>query len=663
MSALVRLIALAFLLELTQATGTFATTFTVTNTSSSGSGSLYQAVSDANTSAGTDTILFAAEVRGTIYNEGTLVISDPLAMIGPGADLLAISIGTNGRVILIKDRYDMNFLFKGLTFRGGRTPTFSGAGMFISADTVKLMDCIIRDNVSTYHNMGGGGAIFSLGHFYLINCLIMDNRSCGGGAGISISSSSNVFMSNTSICNNMVPDHPFYGGGGIYNAGNLEMENCTVSGNSQQIKGGAIYSYGYLKMNNCTVTDNSSDTCGGIYENSPMSGDTVITIRNSIVAGNISTASYNDLRGRIYSYGYNLIGDRSGAVIVGNTSDDLYDVDPMLSTLDSISPTVMLHRLEDGSPAIDRADNVTCSITDQRGIARPQDGDEDGSSVADIGAYEAIVDADEDGIPNSNEMGPNGDDAGYDGNEDGTPDHSQSNVTSMWNFNSSSYVTIAGPDGAKLLSVQAVKDPSSGDVPGGVSFPVGFFRFTVDLQGGGPDAEVKVYLPDGVSAEHYFKYGSTPDTVLPHWYLFDYNSSTGAEIISPGEITLHLTDGSRGDDDLTANGLIVDAGGPSGTVTAVETGLVKPDRFALYQNFPNPFNPSTKIRFVVPGWESVSMKVFDVLGRCVATLVSGKKGPGTYTAVFDGSGFASGVYFYRLKAGDYSAVKKMLLVK
>jgi len=88
-----------------------------------------------------------------------------------------------------------------------------------------------------------------------------------------------------------------------------------------------------------------------------------------------------------------------------------------------------------------------------------------------------------------------------------------------------------------------------------------------------------------------------------------------------------------------------------------------PEEFALDQNFPNPFNPTTTIRVRIPEEVHVSLDVLDVLGRRVATLISEKLKPGTHQRVFDGSNLASGVYFYRLRAGQYSAVKKSLLLK
>jgi hypothetical protein len=88
-----------------------------------------------------------------------------------------------------------------------------------------------------------------------------------------------------------------------------------------------------------------------------------------------------------------------------------------------------------------------------------------------------------------------------------------------------------------------------------------------------------------------------------------------------------------------------------------------PLKYQLSQNYPNPFNPSTTINFSLPQLESVNLSVFNILGQKVATLVDGKLTAGSYTASFKADKFASGVYFYRLQAGNFVETKKMMLVK
>ena len=108
------------------------------------------------------------------------------------------------------------------------------------------------------------------------------------------------------------------------------------------------------------------------------------------------------------------------------------------------------------------------------------------------------------------------------------------------------------------------------------------------------------------------------------------------------------------------------------TLTGVkEQGNNIPKEFALEQNFPNPFNPSTKISFDLPSRSFVSLKIFDIMGREVSTIVNEELGPGTYLREWDATKMSSGTYFYRIFAKailpghveTYSATKKLMLLK
>ncbi|MBS1492267.1 MAG: T9SS type A sorting domain-containing protein [Bacteroidetes bacterium] len=85
--------------------------------------------------------------------------------------------------------------------------------------------------------------------------------------------------------------------------------------------------------------------------------------------------------------------------------------------------------------------------------------------------------------------------------------------------------------------------------------------------------------------------------------------------------------------------------------------------YSLKQNYPNPFNPETKISYTLPQSEFVSLKVYDVNGREVSTLVNLYQTSGSYSVSFDASKLSSGAYFYRLQAGSYSEFKSMVLIK
>ncbi len=88
-----------------------------------------------------------------------------------------------------------------------------------------------------------------------------------------------------------------------------------------------------------------------------------------------------------------------------------------------------------------------------------------------------------------------------------------------------------------------------------------------------------------------------------------------------------------------------------------------PESFSLRQNYPNPFNPSTTINYDLSANTFVSLKVFDVLGRQVRTLIDERQNAGNHSVSFDASDLPSGVYFYRLEVGTYHDTKKLLFLK
>jgi len=88
-----------------------------------------------------------------------------------------------------------------------------------------------------------------------------------------------------------------------------------------------------------------------------------------------------------------------------------------------------------------------------------------------------------------------------------------------------------------------------------------------------------------------------------------------------------------------------------------------PEKFSLKQNYPNPFNPTTTIEYALPRTSRVELKLFDVTGRAVGTLVNFSQNPGTYRVKVDGSKLASGMNFYRLNTGTCSVTKKMMLIR
>jgi len=88
-----------------------------------------------------------------------------------------------------------------------------------------------------------------------------------------------------------------------------------------------------------------------------------------------------------------------------------------------------------------------------------------------------------------------------------------------------------------------------------------------------------------------------------------------------------------------------------------------PEAFHLNQNYPNPFNPSTKIKFLLPKSETVEIDVYNAIGQWIKTLLNQKLPAGQHELEFNASDLASGLYYYRISAGDFTDIKKMVLLK
>jgi len=191
--------------------------------------------------------------------------------------------------------------------------------------------------------------------------------------------------------------------------------------------------------------------------------------------------------------------------------------------------------------------------------------------------YEEIIvtilpDDDQDGVPDLEEKGPDGTDSIYDGNADGLVDHKQDNVVSFHTNNGTYYVTIASEEGTVLADVHALANPSESNTPAGVTFDFGFFDYTAENVAFGATI-VTLYLPEGSSPNTFYMYGKIPDNEEDHWYefMFDEGTQTGAKI-EGNVVTLYFRDGLRGDNDLTANGSIEDAGAPGIKSTNPDNG-------------------------------------------------------------------------------------------
>jgi hypothetical protein len=177
--------------------------------------------------------------------------------------------------------------------------------------------------------------------------------------------------------------------------------------------------------------------------------------------------------------------------------------------------------------------------------------------------------------------------------------------------------------------------------------------------------DIRSHFPGGIEPYTYFvSWTSAPATQYPEsWCWFNHQEKIMAMTYEDKNCA------SAGGFDSTANALlrgINDYLRDTTTITSVFARYRPPDNFQLEQNFPNPFNPGTNIAFSVPTAESgsvITLRVFDILGREVATLVNGMVEPGRHTVLFTAQGLPSGIYLYRLTGRAIDVSQKMLLLR
>ena len=101
----------------------------------------------------------------------------------------------------------------------------------------------------------------------------------------------------------------------------------------------------------------------------------------------------------------------------------------------------------------------------------------------------------------------------------------------------------------------------------------------------------------------------------------------------------------------------------SSTITIVQDEIFEPEEFLLFQNYPNPFNPSTTLSFQLPEAGYVTLKVYDMLGNELETLVNAVRPAGVHEVTFNSGNLSSGLYLYKMNSGNFEKTRKMLLVK
>ncbi|MEX1137963.1 MAG: T9SS type A sorting domain-containing protein [Bacteroidota bacterium] len=187
-------------------------------------------------------------------------------------------------------------------------------------------------------------------------------------------------------------------------------------------------------------------------------------------------------------------------------------------------------------------------------------------------------------------------------------------------------------------------------VPGGVGGTVSGSNFIVRWRAV-PDEDIRYYAVYRSTVQDFDVTGTTPHATIAD------TTYTDVGVIGGTTYYYRITA-------IDFSGNQSPASDPIGTtIVGVDNLQSLPTQFALHQNFPNPFNPSTQINYDVPSESFVSIILYNALGQEVRTILDARQAPGRHTATFNSNGLASGLYFYKMTAGEHVSIRKMNLVK
>jgi hypothetical protein len=363
----------------------FAAVHVVSNTGDDGSAGQLRTI----VAAAVDGDVVIVPAGTIVLAMGSIGLTADLTLIGAGRDLTVLDGGGTSHVLSVAAGAEV--VVSGVTIRNGVRTTGTGGGIE-NLGTLTLVDASVEDCRA---EAGGGisnraGAVLTLQTVTVRRNSTASITSLGGGL---LNDGTMTITESTVSANATGGPTSSSNGGGIANAGTLTIANTTISGNTAFGAGGGGIHHtpfaGPLVLSNVTITDNrSSDYGGGLS----LHGGHV-TVVNSIVAGNRGSATKRqpDCTSGPTSFdafSYSLLGDSNGCTLPAGAVGNVLDTNPRIAALADNGGPTETHALQPGSPAVDAGSDASCPLTDQRGTARPIDGNRDGVATCDIGAYE-----------------------------------------------------------------------------------------------------------------------------------------------------------------------------------------------------------------------------------------------------------------------------------
>jgi len=538
----------------------------------------------------------------------------------PTSDSIVINIST-GTYNLVSNQIDINRNFLDLILIGsGIDTTVVEADSNLAVSKSRVFEIYKGNNVTlrgmTIQNgnglSSGGGIFIDSGSTYINYCKIVNNYCSVGRVGGGVGNiAGTLFINNSTITGNTSVDTCYGGGIGIED-GTAQIENSTISYNSSGGGGGialiSVHQSASLEITNSTISENNATYyCGGIRISrfGPVSNNLTAVINSCTIFKNTSTGSAG-------IGGIGVLSPSSvyvkNSIIGGNISSsgppDIYGgiISENYNLLQNVSGATITG---------DTTNNIYGLSPDCQPLAL--NNSKNGTmtcAIPDSSPARDVIPIDSNGAPLLDQRGAN---------RNGKFDIG---AYEFWDNN-----------GALPVELSSFMASVNGNTV--------YLKWATATEINNRGFQIEKSSNNGFIPLAFIS-GHGTSTQLNKYTYTDKNVSSGVYAYRLKQI---------------------DYNGTYKYSKIVEVNISTPNKFTLSQNYPNPFNPSTTINFTLPSAERVRIIIYNQLGQQVALVMDRNFEAGNHSIHFNGSNLASGVYFYRIKAGIFSQVRKMILLK